>query len=199
MNQTPTQAPLTHLLVLRSLCCGAAPQLRLRASLALLRPFGNSSSDGSSSSSHVPKLGYHSRGSLALLPLGSPAPVFIALSATLLPTSDSQKTCVSTFARESCPLWARCKNTALCCCVLRWPSSHVPPSRHSFVPSLLHRSKAPHSSSFTFPRGEPCTRGLSAAAGFRRRHAPAMTNLPFLRIDRQMLEHDVPVAFCWNA
>ena len=54
----------------------------MQKNLAVHRLFVNSTSAGSSSSSHVPKLGYHSRGSLALLPLGSPASVFIALSAT---------------------------------------------------------------------------------------------------------------------
>ena len=82
MNQTPTQAFPT------SLFCGAFIAVPLRSSavvqenLALHRTFGNSTSAGSSSSSHVPKLGYHSRGSLGLLPLGSRAPVFIGLFAT---------------------------------------------------------------------------------------------------------------------
>ena len=36
----------------------------------------------------------------------------------------------------------------------------------------------------------------STAAGSRLRHARALTNLPFLCIDRQIIKHDVPVVFC---
>ena len=49
-----------------------------------------------------------------------------------------------------------------------------------------------------FLLGSPAPGAARLPLASGRKNAPAMTNLPFLHIDRHMLEHDVPVVFCGN-
>ena len=97
------------------------------------RPFGNSTSAGSSSSSQVPKLGYHSRGSWALLCLD----LLHLSSKHCLPPR------VKSTLRSRFPLLLRPSLAAL---ARATASLALSSSQHSFAPSLLHRSNAPNSS-----------------------------------------------------
>ena len=93
-----------------------------------------------------------------------------------------------------------------CCSVLLRPSlaplERAATSLALFLPplsALLHLSsidpRRPTRPRTPFLLKEPFTWGRSAAAGFRLRHARAETNLLFLRTDRQIILHDVPVVF----
>ena len=120
-------------------------------------PFGNSTSAGSSSSSHVPKLGYHSRGSLALLLLGSPASVLIALSST-------ESEVLSSLAAHLLPSAAAS--------FVGYPRTCHRLPRSLSLSAQLCSISAPSIQcaqlvSYSFPPGEPCTWGRSAAAGLR--------------------------------
>ena len=163
--------------------CEERGEAGARHALLLLKP---TQATAHVTSPHVPKLRYHSRGSLALLPKGSRAPVFLALSADESDVSRrSLRTYCSVLLRPSLAPLARAATSLALFLSLPTALLHL----SSIDPRLATRPRTPSL------LGAPRTWGRSVAAGFRLRHAPALTNLPFLRTYRQIILHDVLVVF----